>query len=140
MTSTSIRPDWDALRERLTLAHFEALEREIGGFHIDERDTVDALIVELSAEYGSTCLYHWLEEIIANPIAVKGGCAMSAPSSYRVRFQEWMLWEIHVDEAVSEEDAIRQARQMFFESGSDICRLRDNGSEAWEAEREKRSG
>ena len=61
---------------------------------------------------------------------------MSAPSSYRVRFQEWMLWEIHVDEAVSEEDAIRQAQQMFFESGSDICRLRDNGSEAWEAERE----
>ena len=61
---------------------------------------------------------------------------MSAPSSYRVRFQEWMLWEIHVDEALSEEDAIRQAQQVFYENGSDICRLRDNGSEAWEVERE----
>ena len=59
---------------------------------------------------------------------------MSAPSSYRVRFQEWMLWEICVDEAVSCDDAIRQAQQMFFDGGSDVCRLRDNGSEAWEAE------
>lgn len=58
---------------------------------------------------------------------------MSAPSAYRVTFQEWMVWEIWIDEATSEADAIAQARQDFQENGSAVCRLRDNGSESWEA-------
>ena len=58
---------------------------------------------------------------------------MSAPSPYRVRFVEWMAMEIAIDEADSPEDALRQARALW-EDSSDNAHLRDNGTEAWEAE------
>lgn len=56
------------------------------------------------------------------------------PTAYRVLFQEWMVWEIVIDEAESAEDAIAQAKTRFIENGSDACRLRNNGTEDWQAE------
>jgi len=57
---------------------------------------------------------------------------MSAPSSYSVRFVEWLAMEIVIDEAHNEADALNQARALWDQS-SDIAKLRDNGTECWEA-------
>lgn len=53
--------------------------------------------------------------------------------SYTVRFQEWVVYSTEV-EASSPQAAIRQAYDDFCEAGTDGCRIRDNGTECWEAE------
>jgi hypothetical protein len=58
---------------------------------------------------------------------------MSAPSSYIVRFTEWIAMEIIIDEAQGEHDALAQAKALW-EQSSDVAKIRDNGSENWEAE------
>lgn len=64
---------------------------------------------------------------------------MSAPSSYRVSFVEWMAMEIVVEEATGPEDALQQARALWEES-SDYAKMRDNGTEEWEAYAEPEGG
>lgn len=59
---------------------------------------------------------------------------MSTSSTYRVQFVEWVLMEIFIDEATSEQDAIDQAEALWQESDEHTS-IRDNGSEAWKAEK-----
>lgn len=58
---------------------------------------------------------------------------MSVPSPYIVRFTEWIALEIVIDDAQDEHDATAQAKALW-EQSSDVAKVRDNGSENWEAE------
>ena len=53
--------------------------------------------------------------------------------TYRITFQEWAVRSISLD-AISEEDAINRADELWVEEGPDAgFKIRDTGTEEWEA-------
>jgi hypothetical protein len=52
---------------------------------------------------------------------------------YRVRFVEWVLYE-HIIEAPDGDSAIVKVQNLLANDGPEDMRIRDNGTEEWEAE------
>lgn len=52
---------------------------------------------------------------------------------YRVTFHDWAVCELHV-EAAHADEAIALAQEQVYRDGPDIARVRNTGTDSWEAE------
>ena len=57
---------------------------------------------------------------------------MSAPSPFRVRFVEYTIYEIGVDDAADAKEAVTKA-QAIWDDDPDAVYLCDSGTDDWEA-------
>lgn len=55
---------------KLTIQHFEVLEFMVGGFHIDESDTIDSLYKELTTYSKDNIFYLGTEDYLDGLLAI----------------------------------------------------------------------